>query len=106
MAVSFVAVHYQRSAHYDEFVAGVQGGGGDVAVHARLCGRQLLAHRRRRPRGLHCQWESEETQATSMGNARAAGVDFEYDEREDRPRHVLHLVSLNIGRPALGQDPQ
>jgi hypothetical protein len=39
------------------------------------------------------QWESKDAQASSFAAAKAAGVDFDYDERESRPREILRLVS-------------
>jgi hypothetical protein len=39
------------------------------------------------------QWESENALAASFAKAEAAGVDFDYDELESRPREVLRFVS-------------
>jgi hypothetical protein len=39
------------------------------------------------------QWESEHALMTGFAAVRTAGVDFDYDERESRPRQVFKLVS-------------
>jgi quinol monooxygenase YgiN len=39
------------------------------------------------------QWESENALAASFAKAEAAGVNFDYDELESRPREVLQFVS-------------
>lgn len=39
------------------------------------------------------QWESENALAASFAKAEAAGVDFDYEELQSRPREVLRLVS-------------
>jgi hypothetical protein len=38
------------------------------------------------------QWESEQARIAGFSAARTAGVDFNYDERESRPREVFRLV--------------
>ena len=38
------------------------------------------------------QWESEEAYRASFAAARAAGIDFRYDEREVRPRDIFRLA--------------
>jgi hypothetical protein len=37
------------------------------------------------------QWESEQAFHASFAAARAAGIDFRYDEREVRPREIFRL---------------
>jgi quinol monooxygenase YgiN len=39
------------------------------------------------------QWESRSAVAEAFAAVRVAGVDFEYDERESRPREVLQLLA-------------
>jgi heme-degrading monooxygenase HmoA len=38
------------------------------------------------------QWESEQARIAGFSAASTAGVDFDYDEREFRPREVIRLV--------------
>jgi heme-degrading monooxygenase HmoA len=92
MTVSLVAIHYPHAPHYAEFVARVQHA---VEVMRPLPG-CLAADCWVTATGEAVvsitQWESEEAQAASFGVAKAAGVDFDYDEREARPRQILRLV--------------
>ncbi|MGH3967262.1 MAG: hypothetical protein ACRDTV_03865 [Mycobacterium sp.] len=39
------------------------------------------------------KWESEDAWKAGFAAVTAAGVDFEYDERESRPRDVFRMVS-------------
>ena len=39
------------------------------------------------------QWESQQALRAGFAAARAAGVDFDYDERESRPRQIYMLAS-------------
>lgn len=39
------------------------------------------------------QWESEQAMMAGFAAVRTTGVDFDYDERESRPREVFKLVS-------------
>ena len=39
------------------------------------------------------QWESDQALAAAFSAVRAAGLDFDYDDRESRPREVLKLAS-------------
>lgn len=93
MTVGFLAIHYPRAAHRDQFISRVQhavevlrstpgclaadcwvGVTGDTVVST-------------------AQWDSEGAQASSFATAKEAGVDFDYDERERRPREIFRLVS-------------
>lgn len=51
-AVGFVAIHYPRAEHHDEFVARPASRGG-IAVDARVPGRRLLACYRQHCCGVH-----------------------------------------------------
>jgi quinol monooxygenase YgiN len=91
MSIGFVAVHYPGPAYFEEFI-----------------GRAMQAVRAMRPTpGCQSadywvtaegeavvttgQWDSVEALQESFAAAGAAGVDFAHDERECRPRQVLHL---------------
>jgi len=91
MTVGFVAIHYPHAAHYDEFVARVQ----RAAEVMRPTPGCLSAHCWVTPTGEAvisiAEWESEAAQASSLATAKATGVDFDYDEREARPRELLRL---------------
>ena len=93
MKVGLVAVHYPRPEHRDEMIARVHQAA-EVMAAAPGC------------RAVDCwvseghqtvvttgQWESEQALAAGFSAVRAAGLDFDYDERESRPREVLKLLS-------------
>jgi quinol monooxygenase YgiN len=92
MTVGLVAIHYPDPDHFAGFVARVQQAV-EMMRHVPGClaadcwvtatGEAVVSV---------AQWESEQTQAESFAVARAAGVDFAYNEREARPRQVLRLV--------------
>lgn len=93
MKVGMVAIHYPRLGDRQEFIARVQRAvdvmrpmpgclSADFWVTA--AGDEVVSTG---------QWESERALATSFATARAAGVDFDFDERESRPRQILRLVS-------------
>ena len=91
--IGMVAVHYPHIAHREEFIARVQRAV-DVMRPTQGClsaecwltvtGDAVVSIGR---------WESDDAQAASFATARAAGVDFSYDEREARPREIFRLVS-------------
>jgi len=93
MKIGFVAIHYPHLVHREEFIARVQQAAevmrqtpGCLAADCwvTVAGDAVVST---------VQWESEEARALSFANAKAAGVDFDYDERESRPREILRLVS-------------
>jgi quinol monooxygenase YgiN len=92
MKVGMVAIHYPRLGDRQEFIARVQRAV-DVMRPTPGClsvdfwvtaGDEVVSTG---------QWESETALAASFATARAAGVDFDYDERESCPRQILRLVS-------------
>jgi quinol monooxygenase YgiN len=93
MKVGFVAIHYPHISHREEFIARVQ----RAAEVMRLTPGCLSADCWVTVAGdavvSTAQWESEDALASSFATAKAAGVDFDYDERESRPREILRLVS-------------
>jgi len=93
MKVGFVAIHYPHMSHREEFIARVQ----RAVEIMRLTPGCLSADCWMTVAGdavvSTVQWESKDAQASSFAAAKAAGVDFDYDERETRPREILRLVS-------------
>jgi quinol monooxygenase YgiN len=92
MSIGFVAVHYPQPAHFQEFInrtmQAVQAirptpgcRSADYWVTAE--GDAVVTTGR---------WDSAEALEASFAAAGAAGIDFAYDERECRPRQVLHLL--------------
>jgi len=93
MKVGFVAIHYPHSAYREEFILRVQRaaevmrptpGCLSADCWVTIAGDAVVST---------AQWDSKDAQASSFATARAAGVDFDYDERESRPREILRLVS-------------
>jgi quinol monooxygenase YgiN len=91
--VGMVAVHYPHRVPREEFVARVRHavevmlptpGCQSAECWMTVTGEAVVSI------GF---WESEQAMAASLATARAAGVDFSYDEREARPREILRLVS-------------
>jgi quinol monooxygenase YgiN len=93
MKVGLVAVHYPRPEHRDEMISRVRQAA-EVMAAAPGC----LAVDCWVGEGHHTvvttgQWESEQALSAGFSAVRAAGLDFDYDERESRPREVMKLVS-------------
>lgn len=94
MKVGFIGIHYPHIPHREEFISRVQRAvevmrptpgclSADCWVTA--AGDAVVST---------AQWESEEALASSFATAKAAGVDFDYDERESRAREILRLMSV------------
>jgi quinol monooxygenase YgiN len=93
MKIGFVAIHYPHISHREEFISRVQQaaevmrptpGCLSADCWVTVAGDAVVST---------AQWESEEALVSSFATARAAGVDFDYDERESRPREIFRLVS-------------
>lgn len=91
MTVGFVAIHYPRAAHYDEFVSRVQHAAEVMRATPGCLGAACWVTPAGEAVISIAHWESEAAQASSLATAKAAGVDFDYDEREARPREILRL---------------
>ena len=99
MTVGFLAIHYPHASHRDEFIARVQHAvevlrstPGCLAADCwvAVTGDAVVST---------AQFDSEGAQASSFATAKAAGVDFDYDERERRPREIFQLVVPKGRRP-------
>lgn len=91
MKAGLVAFHYPSDAHRAEFIARVQLAAeimrptpGCVSADCWVTEDAVIST---------AQWESDDARASSFAIARAAGVDFDEDDREIRPRKILHLES-------------
>jgi quinol monooxygenase YgiN len=93
MKVGFVALHYPHADHRAEFVARVEHAVQQLRATPGCLSADCWLTIDGEAVVSIAQWESEEAQAASMATARAAGVDFDYDRREIRPREVIRLVS-------------
>ncbi|MEU3624715.1 hypothetical protein BS329_34610 [Amycolatopsis coloradensis] len=93
MTVGFVATHYPRPDHHDDFVTRVQ----RVADALRATPGCLAAECWVTAAGdavvSIVRWESETAQAASMRALGSADVDVAFDDCEVRPREIVRLVS-------------
>jgi hypothetical protein len=99
MTVGFLAIHYPHASHHDEFIMRVQ----HAVEVLRLTPACLAAGCWVAVAGdtvvSTAQFDSEGAQASSFATAKAEGVDFDYDERERRPREIFQLVVPEGRRP-------
>lgn len=93
MTIGLVAIHYPRAAHFDEFVARVQRAADAMRPTPGCLTAECWVTTARDAVVSIVQWDTEAAQASSFAAAKAAGVDFTFDEREARPREVLQLSS-------------
>lgn len=94
MIVGLVAVHYPRPEFRDEMIQRVRRA---AEVMAAVPGCLDVACWRDPDAETVVttgKWESEDARRAGFAAVAAAGVDFDYDEREQRPREVLNLVSV------------
>ncbi|MFI7002278.1 antibiotic biosynthesis monooxygenase family protein [Nocardia sp. NPDC050175] len=94
MTVGFVAFHYPRPSHFDEFVGRVRkvrdvlsSAPGCLSVECWISadGEAVVSTG---------QWESDEAFAASFAAVATADVDVTFDERECRPRQIVKLSSV------------
>jgi len=94
MSIGLVAVHYPKPEYRDEMIRRVHAAA-QALVEVPGC------------LDVHCweivatgaivttgRWESNEARQAGFAAAAEAGVDFDYDDRELRPRDVFHLSSV------------
>jgi quinol monooxygenase YgiN len=91
MTVGFVAIHYPHAAHYNEFVSRVQHAAQVMHPTPGCLGAGCWVSPAGESVVSIARWESEAAQASSLAAAKAAGVDFDYDDREARPREIFRL---------------
>jgi len=88
-----VAFHYPRREHRDEMLARVHRAAEVMAAAPGCLGVDCWLSDGDQAVVTTGRWESEQALAAAFAAVRAAGVDFEYDEREARPREVYRLAS-------------
>jgi heme-degrading monooxygenase HmoA len=92
MAVGLVAIHYPKAEHAAAMVDRVHAAA-DVLTGIPGC---LEASCWRESNGAIVtigKWASEDALRAGFAAIASAGVDFDYDERESRPRDVYRIVS-------------
>jgi quinol monooxygenase YgiN len=92
MQVGMVAFHYPRPEYRDQMLGRVQRAAeyveatpGCLAIDCWLTEDGMVIV-------VTGRWESEQALDTGFAAARAAGVDFAYDDREDHPRKIFRLA--------------
>jgi len=93
MRVGLVALHYPRPEHWDEMISRVHEAAEVMAAAPGCLAADCWVSEDRQAVVTTGQWESEQALYAGFAAVRAAGVDFDYDERESRPRQVFRLVS-------------
>lgn len=92
MTVGLLAFHYPKPDHAEEMVDRVRAAA-DVMIDMLGC---LEATCWRESGGAVVtigKWKSEDAMKAGFAAVAAAGVDFDYDERESRPRDVFRIVT-------------
>lgn len=93
MKVGLVAAHYPRREHRDEMISRVHQAAEVMAATPGCLAVDCWASEDNQAVVTTGQWESEQALTAGFTAVRTAGVDFDYDDRESRPRDVLKLVS-------------
>lgn len=93
MKVGLVALHYPRPEHQDEMISRVHRAAEVMAATPGCLAADCWVSDDGRAVVTTGQWESEQALMAGFAAVRTAGVDFDYDERESRPREVVRLVS-------------
>lgn len=92
MKVGLVALHYPRPEHWDEMISRVHRAAGVMAATPGCLAADCWVSEDRQAVVTTAQWESEQALTAAFSAVQAAGVDFDYDERESRPREVFKLI--------------
>ncbi len=93
MKVGLVAIHYPRPEQLDNLLARVRQAVEVIrSTSGCLCADCWLSTTGDVVVSTG-EWVSGDALTASFAYAKAAGVDFEYDERESRPRVILRLIS-------------
>jgi len=93
MKVGLVAFHYPRPEHFEQMISRVRRAADVMAATPGCLAADCWVSDDRQAVVTTGQWESQEALMAGFTAVRAAGVDFDYDERESRPREVFRLAS-------------
>ncbi|HWG60861.1 MAG TPA: antibiotic biosynthesis monooxygenase [Streptosporangiaceae bacterium] len=93
MKVGLVALHYPRPEHRDEMISRVRRAAEVVAATRGCLSVDCWVSDDGQTVVTTGQWKSERALMAGFAAVQNAGVDFDYDERESRPREVVRLVS-------------
>ena len=93
MKVGLVAVHYPRPEHWDEMIVRVHRAAEVMAVTPGCLAVDCWVSDDGQAVVTTGQRESDQALRPGFAAVRTAGVDFDYDGRESRPRQVYPLAS-------------
>ena len=93
MKVGLVALHFPRPEHWDEMISRVRRAADVMAATPGCLAVDCWVSDDRQAVVTTGQWESEQALMAGFTAVRTAGVDFDYDGRESRPRQVYPLAS-------------
>jgi quinol monooxygenase YgiN len=93
MKVGLVALHYPRREHWAEMISRVHQAAEIMAATPGCLAVDCWVSEDGQAVVTTGQWESEQALTAGFSAVRISGVDFDYDERESRPREVFMLVS-------------
>jgi quinol monooxygenase YgiN len=93
MSVGLVAIHYPLPEHRDELVQRVRRAAEIMREVPGCLSVGTWTNAADDSIATTGEWESEAALTESFAAVRAAGVDFDYDDREAQPREVIRLVS-------------
>jgi quinol monooxygenase YgiN len=93
MKVGLIALHYPRPEYREEMISRVHRAAEVMAATTGCIAAECWMSDDGKAVVTTGQWESEEALMAGFAAVQAAGVDFDYDERESRPREVFRLVS-------------
>jgi heme-degrading monooxygenase HmoA len=94
MKVGLVAIHYPQTAYRDEMISRVRRA---AEVMERVPGCLAVDCWANPADGTVVttgRWESEGALAAGFEAVQATEIDFDFDDRESRPREVLRLVGV------------
>ncbi|MGH3601582.1 MAG: putative quinol monooxygenase [Pseudonocardiaceae bacterium] len=92
MSVGLVAIHHPRAETRDELISRVQKAAEIMSQTPGCQSAECWATATDDTIVTTGQWESDDAMAAGFAAVQAAGVDFDYDERESRPRNVIRLI--------------
>ena len=103
MKVGLVALHFPRPEHWDEMISRVHRAAEVMAMTPGCLAVDCWVSEDHQAVVTTGQWESEQALRAGFAAVRTVGVDFDYDERESRPRQVFTLASARTaaGKPQL-----
>jgi heme-degrading monooxygenase HmoA len=92
MKVGLVAFHYPRPENSDEMISRVRQAAQFIAGTPGCLEADCWLTKDGTAIVSTGQWESEQAYFAGFAAARAAGIDFTYDDREVRPREIYRLA--------------